>query len=203
MMSLFFGWGRYVIPRTSSRGKYTYAWWRDRYETDMISCNSRPQRASVTTRLSMRERCMQELAPYIAPLDSRVPPPSSQRNAIDQMTAKMADRDRRGREKKAQKKLAKLQKKGCKIEKGMQYSAHDQRECSSEGSHMSFSHQPEYSTKEERKRGKAEYRSEKKREEKQEKAERKLGKFREKEDERIAEEVEGIGRMEFLVIENL
>jgi hypothetical protein len=147
---------------------------------------------------------MQKLASYIAPLDSRVPPPSSQRNAIDQMTAKMADRDRRGREKQAQKKLAKLQSKGSKIENRMQqYSAHDQRECSSKGSRMSFSHQPEYSTKEERKRAKAEYKSEKKREKKGDKAERKLGKLREKESERTAEEEESIVKMEFLVIETL
>jgi hypothetical protein len=147
---------------------------------------------------------MQKLEPYIAPLDFRVPPPSSQRNAIDQMTAKMADRERRGREAKAQKELDELKRKKSKIEGRMQqYSLRDQREYASDESQISSSHQPGSSTKDERKRVKAEYKSERKREKRRDKAERKIGKLREKEDERTAKEEEGIGRMEFLVVENL
>jgi len=146
---------------------------------------------------------MQTLMPYIAPLTSDVPPLLNQRSVVDQISAKMADKERKDRETKSQKKLKKLQDKESEINDLMQqHSAHYQPEYGSDGSQVS-SHLSGRSFKDDRRRAKAERKAEKKQEKRQKKAEKKLVKLQGKETKNITENQAKMKKMEFLVVENL
>jgi hypothetical protein len=67
--------------------------------------------------ISMRDRRMAALGPYIAPLTTDVPPPTTQRNILDKIAAKQVDKTTEKKEKGLRKKQRKAQQKQESIER--------------------------------------------------------------------------------------
>ncbi|EXF77138.1 hypothetical protein CFIO01_01785 [Colletotrichum fioriniae PJ7] len=63
-----------------------------------------------TCELSLPDRRMRTLEPYVAPLTFEVPPPSKERNLVDRMTEKQIERAVKKREKQREKKRSKIKK---------------------------------------------------------------------------------------------
>ncbi|KXH42221.1 hypothetical protein CSIM01_08973 [Colletotrichum simmondsii] len=61
-----------------------------------------------TCEMSLQDRRMRTLAPYVAPLSFEVPPPSKERNLVDRMTEKQIERAVKKKEKQRERKRSKI-----------------------------------------------------------------------------------------------
>ncbi|KAF4775626.1 hypothetical protein HER10_EVM0012678 [Colletotrichum scovillei] len=61
-----------------------------------------------TCEMSLQDRRMRTLAPYVAPLSFEVPPPSKERNIVDRMTEKQIERAVKKKEKQRERKRSKI-----------------------------------------------------------------------------------------------
>lgn len=77
--------------------------------------------------ISMRDRRMVALSPYIAPLTTDVPPPTKQRNILDRIAAKQVDKTTEKKDKKLRKKQQNAQRKQESIERMRRSGYHIER----------------------------------------------------------------------------
>lgn len=166
--------------------------------------------------VSLVDRRMRSLTPYIAPLTFDVPPPAEQRYRIDQISAKAIDRERKQIAKKQQKKMNKNRRRQEKMEGPATIDEHSSDTSSDTSSQSSLdttlrSSNIMKSDKKMRKMERKAARKLEKQERSMQKAQRKMERKSEKRSEKVShkndkeerKEQSLITRMEFLVIENL
>jgi hypothetical protein len=155
--------------------------------------------------MSLRDRYMQALMPYVAPLSFDVPPPTEQRSLIDKMSAKQIERRVQKNKKKEEQEAGKTRHKHENISTMHAASdAHRGRYDSDSSSDSSSD------SKEDRKR-KKKLRKAERREEKSERREtkserrhdEKISKAKKKQEKKVDKENEKAARIEFLVVEEM